>query len=265
MHFLPGSLASWADKLDKSDFKFLFDTDLRKKQVFPYDYFTVITQTTKDTSDNNNKNNLHQQPHVYSQHHIGITDKLIESQLPPLCYFTSEEDYEWAKYTFSSKKCLNLNDYMLMYLNVDILLLAEVFEKFVDTSLDRYHLDPSWYYTTPGYSWDCALYMTGETIELLMDNDMVEFFLSDAIRGGVSSVLFKKDLIANNEYIPNYNPLKPKVYIMYLDITNLYGYAMVQKLPHSGFEFMSEDFCKQVFENVSILWPGKFIFKKTNI
>lgn len=229
MHFLPGSLSSWADKLDKTDFKFLKDGDLRKKQVFPYDFFTI---NFKDD----------------------ITEKLALRGLPPINFFKNQKEYEWAQYTFASKKCANLNDYMLMYLVVDVLLLAEVFEKFIDTSLIRYQLDPSWYYTTPGYSWDCAFYKTNESIELLMDPEMVEFFLSDAIRGGISSVLAKKHLVANNEYIPNFDPSKPKNYIMYLDITNLYGYAMVQKLPYSKFEFMNGEFCEAAFNDISTLF-----------
>jgi hypothetical protein len=85
---------------------------------------------------------------------------------------------------------------------------------------------------------------------------MVEFFLSGAIRGGISSVLAKKHLIANNEYCPNYDTNKPKSYIMYLDITNLYGYAMVQKLPYSSFEFMDADFCENASRVPSVLFEG---------
>lgn len=225
MHFLPGSLSSWADKLDPSDFKYLHDSSLRKKQVFPYDYFTAVS----------NENG-----------HSEIIEKLRISYLPPSQFYKNKTEFEWAEMIFKAKKCTNMLDYMRMYLMVDVLLLAEVFEKFISTSMHRYGLDPSWYYTTPGYSWDCALYKTGETLELLIDPEMVEFFLSDAIRGGVSSVLAKKHLVANNEYVPGYKPSQPKNYIMYLDITNLYGHAMVQALPYSDFSFMNEKFCEEV-------------------
>lgn len=68
--------------------------------------------------------------------------------------------------------------------------------------------------------------------------------------GGISTVCRKKHLIANNEYMqippcdmfPNgyslYDPSKPKNYIMYLDVTNLYGHSMIQELPTSDFQFV---------------------------
>ena len=40
-------------------------------------------------------------------------------------------------------------------------------------------------------------------------------------------VMFQKDIVkANNEFCPDYDETKPKVYIKYLDMNNLYGGAM---------------------------------------
>jgi len=150
MHFLPGSLKAWADKLAPSDFKFLHDQDLQRKQIFPYDYFEGSSQQICDKLGEVNMNQIE------------------------LKYFGNADCAAWAERMFTEKGCKNLNDYMLMYLCVDVLLLAEVFEKFIATSFERYGLDPSWYYTTPGYSWDCAFYKTGEKIELLKDPEMIE-------------------------------------------------------------------------------------------
>ena len=46
------------------------------------------------------------------------------------------------------------------YLKKDVLLLA-VFEKFIDTCLKFYKLDPCHYFSSPGLSWDVMLKMTG--------------------------------------------------------------------------------------------------------
>lgn len=43
---------------------------------------------------------------------------------------------------------------------------------------------------------------------------------------------------ANNPYFPYYNPSESPSYLMYLDCTNLYGTAMSQPLPHSGFRWL---------------------------
>ena len=48
-------------------------------------------------------------------------------------------------------------DYYNHYLKKGILLLADVFEKFIDTSLKFYGLDPCHYFSSPGLSWDAML------------------------------------------------------------------------------------------------------------
>ena len=56
----------------------------------------------------------------------------------------------------------NIGNYHDHYLKKDILLLADVFEKFIDTCLKFYRLDPSHYFSYPGLSWDAMLKMTVE-------------------------------------------------------------------------------------------------------
>ena len=51
----------------------------------------------------------------------------------------------------------NIGDYHDHYLKKDVLLLADVFEKFVDTYLTYYGLD----FSAPRLSWDAMLKMTG--------------------------------------------------------------------------------------------------------
>ena len=50
-----------------------------------------------------------------------------------------------------------MRDYHDLYLKTDVLLLADVFEEFRNVCLDNYKLDPAWYYTSPGLSWDTML------------------------------------------------------------------------------------------------------------
>ena len=54
-----------------------------------------------------------------------------------------------------------MGDYHYHYLKKDALLLADVFENFVDTCLKCYGLDSCHYFSSPGLSWDVMLKMTG--------------------------------------------------------------------------------------------------------
>ena len=54
-----------------------------------------------------------------------------------------------------------MGNYHDNYLKKDILLLADVFEKFIATCPKFYRLDPCHYFSSPGLGWDAMLRMTG--------------------------------------------------------------------------------------------------------
>ena len=61
------------------------------------------------------------------------------------------------------------------------------------------------------------------------------------IRGGITQVV-KRYAKANNKYMEaQYNPNEVSRYIQYLDANNLYGWAMIQKLPRHGFSWEKVD------------------------
>ena len=61
------------------------------------------------------------------------------------------------------------------------------------------------------------------------------------ITGGIchSSYQYAK---ANNKYIKNYDRSKESSYLQYWDVINLYGWAMLQKLPVNNFEWIKDIF-----------------------
>ena len=63
-------------------------------------------------------------------------------------------------------------DYHHLYLKTDVLLFAEVFQKFISTCLNYYGLNRCHYCISPGLSWDAMLKMTGIELELISDIDM---------------------------------------------------------------------------------------------
>ena len=82
------------------------------------------------------------------------------------------------------------------------------------------------------------LKMTNIELELLTDIDMLNF-VSRGLRGGTSFISHRY-AVANNPLVPNYDVTKPLSYIMLLDANNLYGCAMSQPLPKSGFRFLTD-------------------------
>ena len=59
----------------------------------------------------------------------------------------------------------NIRDYHDHYLKKDVLLFADVFEKFIGTCLKLYKLDPCHYFSSPGVSWDAMLKMTKKSLK----------------------------------------------------------------------------------------------------
>ena len=64
-------------------------------------------------------------------------------------------------------KINTIGDYHDLYLKTDVLLLANVFEKLIDTCIDYYELYPCHYFSSPGLNWDAMLQMTGIELELI--------------------------------------------------------------------------------------------------
>ena len=92
-----------------------------------------------------------------------------------------------------------VGDCLDLYLKTDALLLADVFENFINTCLNYYGLDLSHYFSSPGLSWDVMLKMTGKELELNSDIDMY-LFIEKGMRGGISYIT-KRFSKANNRYM----------------------------------------------------------------
>ncbi|CAH3198785.1 unnamed protein product, partial [Porites evermanni] len=219
--FLQTSLANLVKNLQPDDFvntKEIFRDKidlLTRKGVYPYDYVSSIS-------------------------------KFDETQLPPQKEFYSklndeditDDEYQHALNVWETFGCKNIRDYHDLYLKSDVLLLADVFENFRSTCLHHYNLDPAHYYTSPGLAWDACLKETGQELQLLHEYDMLMMF-ERGIRGGISHIS-KRYAEANNKYMDAYDPDKPSSFIQYLDANNLYGWAMSQPLPTSGFKWMKD-------------------------
>ena len=129
-----------------------------------------------------------------------------------------------------------MGDYHDHYLKWDVLLLADVFEKFIDTCLKFYGPDPCHYFSSPGLSWDAMFKMAGVELEKISDISMY-LFIEKGLREGIHYIA-KRYAKANNKYMKNYDPKDPSKFITYLDMNNLYGWAMSGYLLYGGFKWL---------------------------
>ena len=227
-------MASSLDSLSKNLSEFpicrnngLQDRHLRKG-IYPYDYM-----------DSFNKFNETENPSKEAYYSILNNQEI------------TDEDYEHSKLIWKEDNIKNLGEYHDLYLKIDVLLLAEIFENFRNVCLKNYELDPAHYYTSPGLSWDALLKFSKQKLELLSDINMIQF-IESGIRGGVSMVSHRHS-IANNKYMKNYDPDKEIKSINYLDANNLYGWAMCEPLPIGNFKMYDDSNLATQFEKDKII------------
>ena len=167
---------------------------------------------------------------IYPYDYMNGIEKFSEEKLPPKEKFflklndcgISDEDYEHAQKVWKEFKIKNMGEYHDLYLKSDVLLLADVFEGFRRNSLENYSLDPAWYYTSLGLSWDALLKHSRVKLELLSDVDILLMF-EKGIHGGVSMISNRYSK-ANNKFMEEkFDPRRPSKFITYLDANGLYS------------------------------------------
>ena len=195
---------------------------------------------------------------VYCYDHIDSLEKFSEDKLPPKEAFfnklknehISDKDYAHVQEVWETLNMKTLGDLHDNYVTCDVLLLADVFEKFRNMTMDYYGLDAAHYFTAPGLAWDAALKMTGVCLGLITDPLMYNFF-EKGLRGGVS-MISKRYSAANNPEVPNYDPSKPNKYLVYLDANNLYGGVMRMPLPTGAMRWLTEkELCEFDINSIS--------------
>ena len=216
MQFMNSSLEKLVKNLSDNDFKYLTEEFgsknlelLKQKDAYPYEYMDSFKRfgeerlpdrecfysSVKDGTAGDNNNKLH--GHISNKDHLACKNI-------------------WNEFNMK-----NMGEYHDHYLKKDVLLLADVFEKFIDTCLKFYRLDLCHCFSSPGLSWDAMLKMAGMRLEKIFDIDMY-LFTEKGLRGGIFHIA-KRYAKANNKHMKNYDPKKHSKFITYLDMNNLYG------------------------------------------
>ena len=103
--------------------------------------------------------------------------------------------------------------------------------------MNTYKLNPLRYISLPSYSFDCFLKLSKVELDTKQDEQILKDFIS-AMRGGICGA-------TGNRYIKSQSQSQSqrsmanhdRKSIWYIDANNLYGYALMQKLPYKDFEY----------------------------
>ena len=105
----------------------------------------------------------------------------------------------------------------MFFLKNDVLLLTDVFHKYIDTCKKAYGTNPLFSYGTPSFTWKAGLKMTGVKLDFITA-DRLRLLLENNMRAGPSSCM-------GNRYVK-----RRERKIVYEDMINLYGWSMSQYL-----------------------------------
>ena len=195
MQFMNSSLDKLTKNLSDKDFKYLIEEFgsknlLKQKGAYPYEYMNSFERF--------NEQRLPAKKYFYSSTKDGkicSDGKISDGHI-------SAKDYLTCKKTWDKFEMKNMGDYHDHYLQKDVLLLVDVFEKFIDMCLKDY----DHYFSSPGLSWDAMLKMTDIELEKISGIDK-HLYIEKGLRRGISYIS-KRYTKANNKYINDYDPKK---------------------------------------------------------
>ena len=136
---------------------------LKQNGAYPYEYMNSF--------EGFNEEKLLARKYFFSSKKKGKIDndgKISDGHVSIKGYMACEKI--WDKFGMK-----NMGDYHDHYLKNEVLLLADVFKRFIGTCLKYYRLDPCHYFSSPGLSWDVMLKMIGIKLEKISDIDMYLF------------------------------------------------------------------------------------------
>ena len=139
---------------------------LNKKIAYPYDYFNSIDDYKKPVDKLKKEDFLSKLKNDYPD------DEEIEQTKELIKLFNIKDGEELTK----------------LYCKSDVILLADVFEKFIKVSTEEFGINPLYCVSPPSYTYQCALKNTDNKLQTLQDKDLI-LLVENNIRGGISSLM----------------------------------------------------------------------------
>ena len=159
-------------------------------------------------------------------------ENIYNENLPPIEKFysslkldniTKKDCYKTLE-IYEKLNCRNINEYLDIYLKLDIRLQSDIFNVFRKCIWGKFEIDCSKYITSCLLSLDLMLKYTGVKIELIRDISIFDY-VNSSILGGIC--------IASQTISDDKNGI-----ISSCDTVSLYPYIMTKKLPMGNYRFI---------------------------
>ena len=170
--FLSESLDKLVKNLDEDDCKILKKEFpykwqyINKKLAYPYKLFSSIDDYKKPV-DNLKKEDFFTK---------------LKNDYP------DADEIERTREIFKTFNIKDGGELTRLFCKCDVILLADVFEKFVKVSTGEYRNNPLFCVSLPGYTYQCALKYTDIKLQTLQHKDLI-LLIENNIRGGIASVI----------------------------------------------------------------------------
>ena len=170
MQLMNSSLEKLVKNLSDGDFKYLTEEFgsknlelLKQKDAYSYEYMASFKRFSEKKLPDR------------ECFHSSVKDGTTGDSGEKLDGHISDEDYLTCSKIWKEFNMKNMGDDYDHSLKKVVLVLANVFEKFIDPSLKFYRLDPCHYFSSPELSWTAMIKMTGVELEKIFDISMYLF------------------------------------------------------------------------------------------
>ena len=86
--------------------------------------------------------------------------------------YPSDDDIKRTQKLIDKKNIKNGQELTMLYLKMDVLQLADVFENFVESSTRECKSNPLYSYSLPGYTWKAGLKLTNTKLDFTKDKEL---------------------------------------------------------------------------------------------
>lgn len=270
-HFNPTMKAMMKDHFPDCKYDDTIRDRIMKKGILPYEWLDcpaklLATDLPKLTDEYveliEDPNTRDITPTKRSMWYSHLTDKTI-----------SDKEYNEVISLYKDTGCRNVGHFQQLYLMQDVLILADVFDTFREQCHNGYGLEPLWYFSIPGFTYDSCFKILNKKqnpqyigklpfcIQSFSkgEEDMFEF-IEQTIRGGVSMTPGRYAK-ASNQFIKGGEADPNPSHVLYYDANNLYGWAMSQYLPTGDYGWYNprgdtaEDRVKWMIDDINIMGP----------